>query len=268
MTGTDPAAEFAGMTVIVSGGGSRLGGSMARLLHESGANVVIADLDGGAALALADELGERALGAGCDIRSDAAIGELVAAAAGQFGGIDGIVNSAVSYVDDGITSTREQWHAAFDVNLFGGACLVTAALPALERSACAAVVNVASIAAKVAQRGRALYPTAKAALLHLTRAQAVELAPRGIRVNSVSPAWTWSDPIAAATGGDRAHADRVGAPLHPLGRIGDAEEVAQAVCFLLSRRASFITGADLAVDGGHAILGPDAGIPRQGELHR
>jgi NAD(P)-dependent dehydrogenase (short-subunit alcohol dehydrogenase family) len=76
------------------------------------------------------------------------------------------------------------------------------------------------------QAGRALYPAAKAAILQLTRNAAMELAPQRIRVNSVSPAWTWSASVARAAGGDRAKADRVGAAYHPLGRIADAEEVA------------------------------------------
>jgi NAD(P)-dependent dehydrogenase (short-subunit alcohol dehydrogenase family) len=129
-----------------------------------------------------------------------------------------------------------------------------------------AVVNFSSVAGKFGQAGRALYPAAKAAIIQLTRNAAMELAPQRIRVNSVSPAWTWSAPVERAAGGDRAKADRVGAAYHPLGRIADAEEVARAVLFLCSDDASFITGVDLPVDGGAAMTGADGGKPAMGRL--
>ena len=255
-------------TYIVSGGASELGASMARHIHSRGCHVVISDLDLPGAQRIAAQLGEGAMAIACDIRDDGDIENLVATTAARFGRLDGLVNNAVTYTDSGITSSRAEWLEALDVNLVGGARLLSCSIEWLERSPCASVVNVASIAAKHAQRGRALYPCSKRALIQLTQAQAVELAEKKIRVNSVSPAWTWSRPIQEACGGDRAHADLVAAKVHPLGRVADQNEVARAVWFLLSDESSFTTGSDLPVDGGHSTLGPDAGQPIQGELRK
>ena len=114
-----------------------------------------------------------------------------------------------------------------------------------------------SISAKVAQPGRMVYSASKAAILNVTKTQAAFLAPQNIRVNSVSPGWTWSNIIRDITGDKRAKADNVAAPFHLLKRTGGPEEVANTVMFLCSAEASFITGTDIAVDGGYTAIGAE-----------
>jgi NAD(P)-dependent dehydrogenase (short-subunit alcohol dehydrogenase family) len=257
---------IAGKTVIVSGGATSIGAAIVRAFHATGARVAIADIAEASGEALAASLGAAAFFRRCDVTDDMEIAGFVAATVAAFGGIDFLVNGAVTYLDKGLQSTRAEWHEALNLNLVSGALLLKTVLPEMQRRGGGAVVNLSSVAGKFGQAGRALYPAAKAAILQLTRNEAMELAPHRIRVNSVSPAWTWSGPVERATGGDRAKADRVGADYHPLGRVADAEEVARAVLFLCSDEASFITGADLPVDGGYAMTGPDRGKPAMGRL--
>ncbi len=249
-----------GKVAIVPGGATKIGAAVVAAFHAAGVRVMVADINAEAGRALeADGV------AFCetDIRDDAQIAALVETTLKQFGRIDFLVNVACTYLDNGIDSTRAEWLEALDVNLVGSVMLMQAARAELAKNK-GAIVNFGSISARVAQTGRWLYPVSKAAILQLTRNQAMDLAPEGIRVNAVSPGWTWSNIMDELTGGNREKTDNVAAPFHLMGRVGDAEEVAGAVLFLCSDEAGFITGTDIRVDGGYTAMGPEraaAAIP-------
>lgn len=252
-------SDFEGKVAIVTGGAGgpeSIGAEIVRSFHRAGARVAIADINSEAVEALAADLGDRALACPTDVTDDGQLQALVDRTVDAFGGIDFVINSACTYDEAGLQSTREQLLRGFDVNTVSGAMLVQKATPQLARRR-GAVVNFGSISGKIVQFGRFMYALSKAANIHMTRLQAAQLAGQGIRVNSVSPGWTWSDPIAGAVEGDRERADRIGAAMHPAGRIGDQADVAEACLFLCSPQARHISGVDLPVDGGYMTLGPE-----------
>lgn len=248
--------------VLITGGTQGIGADLVRGFLAQGDAVVIADIaqDRGTALvqalqALNPDSVLRFIAT--DIQDDVAIDECVAQVMTQFGRLDVLVNNACVYEDAGLASTRAQWHHTLDVNLISAALFTQKVAPHMRSGA--VVINMASIGGKVAAMGRLLYPASKAAMLQLTKSVAVELAPQGIRVVAVSPAWTWSPALATMANNQREQADAVGAITHPLGRVADGAEVANVVCFLASAQASWITGVDIPVDGGFSVLGPDQG---------
>ena len=249
-----------GKVAIVTGGAASIGKTISQAFHEAGARVVVVARSQDKGSAFAKRLGERAHYEQADITIDADLDRIVGRAVELFGRIDFIVNNACSYADQGRRSTREEWLTTLNTNVVSGALLVERARAELAKHK-GAVVNLSSISAYAAQSGRWTYPVSKAAVLHLTRLQAMDYACDGIRVNTLVAGWTESDPISGLAGGDGEKADRVAADYHLLGRLGRAREVAEGVLFLCSDHASFTTGGELKVEGGYLAMGPEQAGP-------
>src|SRR2546425_4555797 len=227
-----------------------IGAAVVRAFQREGTRVVIADINDEAGQAVANSLGKDVLFVKTDLAVDAQIAACVDHSVSNFGGIDFLVNLACVYIDDALNAARKDWLDSYNVNVVGGVMMLKAVKPHMVKRGGGTVVNFGSISAKVAQTGRWLYPVTKAAILQLTRNEAMDLAADKIRVNSVSPGWTWCRLMDEVTHGDKKKTNRVGGPFHLLGRIGEPEEVAEAGWVPWSSHAFFLTGTDLAVDRG------------------
>ncbi|MEV5968094.1 SDR family oxidoreductase [Kribbella sp. NPDC051952] len=249
--------RFAGRRVLVTGAGSGIGAATARQFVAEGAVVTGVDLNPDGLETVRRELGPAFQPVTGDISDSATHDGLVATAAGPDGSLDVLVNNAGVFLLAGVDATPHDWQRTLDVNLVGPARLTARAVEALAAAGGGAVVNVASVSGHVSQANRWTYNASKGAILEITRCQALDLAPRGIRVNSVSPGYVWTEVLDRSAGGDREKWEPIWGSYCPLRRCAEPFEVAAAIGFLASSGASFVTGSDLLVDGGLVSMSPD-----------
>jgi NAD(P)-dependent dehydrogenase (short-subunit alcohol dehydrogenase family) len=244
---------------VISGGGSGIGRATAIAMAAEGASLALGGLERDPIEETLDELRSRGAGAVghvVDVRRAGDADRLIHAAIDAFGRVDVVVNCAgTSSVGDLVEMDEEDWSRVFDTNVKGVFLLSRAAIPFLMRSGGGAIVNLGSQLAFSAVGGFAAYCASKAAVVHLTRAMALELIPHGIRVNSVCPGGTETPLLMRAfpegLGPQGSLEDLVRA--HPIGRLAQPEEIAAAILFLASEEASFVVGAALVADGGYVL---------------
>ena len=237
--------------VIVTGGASGIGlASVARCLEE-GANAVIADLEGGEGAARAAELdgryGGRCLFKACDVTDTAQVDRLFEETVAELGSVDAVFsNAGIGGVSPSDEVSDDDFLRIIDINLNGVFRVARAALRVMIRQGGGSIVNCASILGVFGQSQTAAYTAAKGGVVNMTRTLAIEAAPKGVRVNAIGPGYI--DTPLLETLDDEMLKGLVG--LHPIGRLGRPEEIANAFLFLASDEASFVTGAHLLVDGG------------------
>ncbi len=253
--------EHVGRVAVVTGGSQGIGRAVALKLAHQGAAVVVHGYTFDLAEEVAEEIrgrGGRATAASGPIDDPATSQSCVGIATAEFGRLDTLVTCAgIQRYGDAVATSEEAWDEVFDVNVKGVFLTAHAALPHLRTSPAGSVVIISSVQATATQNQVVAYTASKGALVALARAMAVDEAAHGIRVNSVSPGSVDTPMLRASAAlfgnGSAKSAEAILASwgtAHPLGRVAKASEVGEVVSFLASPRASFVTGADIRVDGG------------------
>ena len=257
--------ELEGKRALVTGGAMGIGGAVAELLAERGARVAIVDRAAAEAEALAKKIGGSAFAISADVASAADVERAVGTTIEAFGGLDILCNIAgIQRYGTVETTTEAGWDEVMNVNLKSVYLVCHRAIGHLKASR-GAIVNMASVQSFATQRGVLAYTTGKHALIGLTRSMALDFAADGVRVNAVAPGSVDTPMLRWAVAQDKNPEALMKAihAMHPMGRIAQPSEIAEAVCFLASPRASFVTGATLVVDGG--LLLPLSGAPAEGK---
>ncbi len=243
---------LAGKVILVTGAASGIGAAAARVFAGYGARLILTDRDGSGVATVAASL-DGAIGLAADITSEADMAAAVGAAVERWGGLDGAFNNAgVEQAGAAMIPAGDYPLADFDrvlaVNLRGLLVCLRAEIPAMGRGG--SIVNTASVMAVRAAPGMGAYAASKHGVLGLTRAAALDHAAAGIRVNALLPGAVRTPMLTERAFPANPGYEAMATAVHPLGRLAEPEEIAEAAAWLLSDRASFVTGTGLAVDGG------------------
>lgn len=249
-------ADLQDKVVLITGGASGLGLAAAHAFYEQGSKVVVIDLDAGAARSLAQALGADALGIGADVTNEADMAAAVRSTIERYGRLDIVINCAG--IPDEFKPTVDQDVAAFrrlvDIHLTGTYIVSKlAAVHMLERGS-GSIINLSSIAGVVGLTPRNAYSAAKAGIGMMTRTLACEWAAQGIRVNTIAPGYTMTPFVEKLLAAGKIDGDKI-RKRTPVGRFGTPQNIADAMLFLASDMADFITGVTLPVDGGYSAWG-------------
>jgi NAD(P)-dependent dehydrogenase (short-subunit alcohol dehydrogenase family) len=247
--------SLAGKSAVVTGAGNGIGHAISLAFAEAGAAVVCVDLDTKAAEATAAAIsnkGGRALPVHCDVASETDVGLATKTILGEFAAIHILVNGAAGYDPNGtiLDLTLAEWNRVFAVNVGGAFLMSRAILPSMIGAGGGSVIHIASQLGSVGASRRAAYCATKGALIQLAKAMATDHASQNIRVNTLSPGAVETERLIKRFG-DMETARQMAGPKHLLQRLGQPEEIARAAIFLASDASSFMTGADLLVDGGY-----------------
>lgn len=247
---------LAGQTVFVSGAGAGIGRAIAEALAAAGAHLALFDLNADALAAVAAPILKQGLRVTChtgDVTSAADVRAAIQQAAQHHGGLDGAVNNAgiVGASAELVDYPADVFSRVLDVNVMGVVHCMQAELAVMKPKGRGAIVNIASAAAIIGWAGQSAYVASKHAVVGLTKTAALEYAPQGIRINAVCPAFIYTDMTAGLFETPGVHEAAIAT--HPIGRLGQPREVAEAVLWLLSDRSSFTVGSALVVDGASTI---------------
>jgi len=246
--------DFTGRVVVVTGAANGIGAACARLFGTSGAKLALWDVDAAAAQALAAELGADARAMRCDVSSRAEVEAATAATLAAFGRVDVLINNAgIFRAADFLDISEADWNAVIGVNLKGAFLVGQAIAREMVKSGGGAIVNMSSVNGVMAIPTIASYNASKGGINQLTRAMALSLADRGIRVNAVAPGTIATELAQKAVLGSAEAKERIMSRT-PLRRLGEPGEIASVCAFLASDAASYMTGEIVVVDGGRLAL--------------